>query len=563
MSKEINYSDGIVERQIEQLLKDATDLKSTTDIASAQYRSWPIRYHLSSIRSNCIRHLCFSGLDVLELGAGMGAMSRFVAESAAHLTVVEGTQQRFDCLKARLRDLSNWDGVVANYQDFRSERKYDVVCFFGVLEYAGRYIQEADPFAWAIQFAKSFLREDGVLLITIENKNGLKYFAGATEDHFGELYHGICGYAKVPDIKTFSRKEMLDLLFSCGFPQTSVYHLSPDYKCTRGVLSDAFVSEYPVVAANIAGGYESEDYMAEKKLLFPERLAMVSLAESGLVRDFTNSYLFIAQGTKESSVYKRLMHKTTDGNILGSLYTSGRINEVRTDFVQTALGMITQKSFVVANSPAREYVKYNFAQEPFYSQGIEVSYLLLNYAYYGKKKEFMTLLYEFIQYIFTKHDPEHTSILPANAIDAIVRNAKLINGDFITYDHEYIPSFPITKSYFILRNLCELTPIFPYMCNLGYDSVKTLYLEMCRNFSVMPNLKDDIDKEVLFQGAVSKRKIDRKGLVRFFDSSLQDKKGAWRIQKSIKILGFSVFVKKRRGSARMIKLVGIPFVYEK
>ena len=87
MIKEINYSDGNVENRIEYLLQNATDLNSSKNIGESEYQSWPIKYHLSSIRSNCIRHLNFKDLDVLELGAGMGAMSRFVAENCNHLTV--------------------------------------------------------------------------------------------------------------------------------------------------------------------------------------------------------------------------------------------------------------------------------------------------------------------------------------------------------------------------------------------------------------------------------------------------------------------------------------------
>ena len=41
--------------------------------------------------------------------------------------------------------------------------------------------------------------------IAIENKFGIKYWAGATEDHTGRIFDGIQGYGGVERVRTFSR----------------------------------------------------------------------------------------------------------------------------------------------------------------------------------------------------------------------------------------------------------------------------------------------------------------------------------------------------------------------
>src|SRR5436305_8587745 len=102
---EIEYSDGAeVESGLLELVRRARDLGSDTAPGVERYGEWPVEYHLSPERGNLVRHLDFSGLDVLELGAGMGAVSRRLAESAKSLTVVEGTKARFQVLSERLRD---------------------------------------------------------------------------------------------------------------------------------------------------------------------------------------------------------------------------------------------------------------------------------------------------------------------------------------------------------------------------------------------------------------------------------------------------------------------------
>src|SRR5690606_16844195 len=121
------------------------------------------------------------GLSVLELGAGMGEVSRYLAESCQSLHVVEGTQQRYDALQERLKGLTNWSGTVANIQDYSSTETFDVVCLIGVLEYCEKYIQpdgEYSAFDVLLRIAKRHLKPGGALIVAIENKLGLKYWNG-------------------------------------------------------------------------------------------------------------------------------------------------------------------------------------------------------------------------------------------------------------------------------------------------------------------------------------------------------------------------------------------------
>ncbi len=138
---EIAYSDGIqVEKQILDLLNQETELSSDAAPGLDRYFQWAVKYHLCPERSNLFRHLAFQGLDVLELGAGMGGVSRYLAETAKSLTAIEGTEARFKALSARLRDLKNWSGIVGNIQDVELAQKFDVVCVIGVLEYSDLFL---------------------------------------------------------------------------------------------------------------------------------------------------------------------------------------------------------------------------------------------------------------------------------------------------------------------------------------------------------------------------------------------------------------------------------------
>ena len=559
MAKDISYSDGNIELYIEKLLREATDLSSATNIASDKYNNWPIRYHLSSVRRNSVCHLNFEGLNVLELGAGMGAISRFIAEKANHLTVVEGTQQRFNCLKLRLRDLKNWDGFVCNYQDFKTDIKYDVVCFFGVLEYAGRYIKNESPFVWAIKHAKEFLKPDGVLLIYIENKNGIKYFSGISEDHYGKSFYGLCGYSEIPDIKTFSKKEMTEILTGCGFASVETHHLAPDYKCTRALLTDEFVLKNPIIAAEIETNYFSEDYGLKSLRLFPERLAMNSLAKSGILEHFSNSYLFIASNSVLSTTKEKLLSRVINEGVQGFLYTYGRKNDVVTEIIHKNEEYYTTKRYLNSDNikETSDIFSNCFSKEPLY-KGESLSWLLLNYAYYGNEKAFLDLLDRFFEFVFEKFSVENSTVLQSIAIDAVAKNVKILNGEFINFDNEYCPNFEIRRNYFIFRTLVNIADYFIYLEHFQFNSLNDYYVELCKRYNDTPDLKSNIMQEIAFQYAVTGGGDQFEDYEKVFNKPLNKNQS-----KEICFLGIRIGSVTVQDSKYKIKIFGIKFTYKR
>ncbi len=491
----INYSDGDIENIILDFLKSETNLSSSNNIQQKNYQYWPIKYHLSSIRHNSIKHLDFTGLKVLEFGAGMGAMSRYVAEQAKHLTVVEGTETRFSCLQQRLRDLDNWNGVVANYQDYKSDEKYDVVCFFGVLEYAGKYIDKENPFEWAINHAKSFLKEDGILLISIENKLGLKYFAGSKEDHYGKYFSGICGYPMKNATKTFSKKEMLNMLEKVGFEKTDVHHLYPDYKLTRAVLTDAFVEEYPQTTADIIGEYVSNDNGQKYEHIFPEPLAALGLVNTGLLGEFSNSYLFLAQTKKDSEIVKTFRKKELN-NKVAFLYTDNRQEQVTTSFIKENNEIEVVKYF---NSDINEE---NIISKEMLIQGDKVSTMLMNYAYYNYFEDFMFLLGKQIKTVLDTYSIDNTDYLDIKAYDCITKNTILSGNDFIFFDFEYQHDFKLRKSHFIYRNIMELFTnlstysVLNHFTSFSFTDINEIYYFFCKINNVKENFEEDYRFEI-------------------------------------------------------------------
>ena len=171
---------------------------------------WPSEYHLSADRANLLRPFeeALRGSEILEMGCGCGAITRYLGETAEFVIGVEGSRRRAEIAAERCRDLSNVAVVNEQLQSIPIHHKFDVVTLIGVLEYSRLYINDTDPIGHVLAKALSYLKDDGFLILAIENQVGLKYFAGAPEDHGMGVMAGINDtYADKTPV-TFGRWEL-------------------------------------------------------------------------------------------------------------------------------------------------------------------------------------------------------------------------------------------------------------------------------------------------------------------------------------------------------------------
>ena len=68
------------------------------------------------------------------------------------------------------------------------EERFDYVTLIGVLEYAKSYIGKDNPYPEYLEKINRLLKTGGKILIAIENRLGLKYFAGCRGDHVGREF---------------------------------------------------------------------------------------------------------------------------------------------------------------------------------------------------------------------------------------------------------------------------------------------------------------------------------------------------------------------------------------
>lgn len=288
-SGEDSYSDGDVEQVILDIVKEH-DENELPEIIK-QHGSWPILYHLSSYRENILSVLDFSKEDeVLEVGAGCGALTGYLCRNAGHVTCVELSKRRSLINAYRHKDASNLEIIVTDFEKAYDSinKKFDYVLLIGVLEYAKLYVSGNQPYETLLKKVGNMLKPTGKIIVAIENRFGLKYFAGCKEDHLGKVFVGIDGYSGGKEmVQTFTKKEIENIIVHSGYSNFKFFYPYPDYKFATSIYSDDYLPQKGELSNN------SRNFDGARMKLFNEQSVFDGLIENGIFQYFSNSYLVV------------------------------------------------------------------------------------------------------------------------------------------------------------------------------------------------------------------------------------------------------------------------------
>ena len=301
---DFGYSDGQeIEQRLKAIFTNASDLSCTSYELKSHISDWPTEYHLTPVRSNLIRALDLTGVKrVLELGCGCGSISRYLGDvkhadgSVIQVDSIEGSPVRAELAALRCRDLDNVTVSTANFNQIKfPENYYDLVLYVGVTEYAGRFSdRETDTEALQdlLALAKRAATKDGIVMVAIENRTGMKYVQGANEDHYAKPYVGIHNYAQPAGIRTYTKGEWQEQITLAGFTQQEFIYPFPDYKIPTIFLGEDYVDQNPF-SFNHLEACRSRDYVRIFDFASREALFWESAAATQTMGEFANSFMIL------------------------------------------------------------------------------------------------------------------------------------------------------------------------------------------------------------------------------------------------------------------------------
>ena len=279
------YCDGEVEDEILEIVRKYSPVEYRREIE--ERKSWPILYHLSPLRENIVEWLPIKNTDkVLEVGSGCGAITGALARKAESVTCVDLSKKRSMINAYRHAECDNVTIHVGNFKDIEPDlpNDFDYICLIGVFEYGQAYIGGETPFQDFLNILMPHLSENGRVVIAIENKYGLKYFAGCKEDHLGTWFSGIENYSCGGGVRTFSRRGLEKIFQSCQIKEFRFYYPYPDYKFMTTLYSDTYLPGKGELSNN------HRNFDRDRMLLFDEKSAFDGLIEDGMFPFFANSF---------------------------------------------------------------------------------------------------------------------------------------------------------------------------------------------------------------------------------------------------------------------------------
>lgn len=282
------YCDGQVEDELLEITKNYAEIEYPRIIE--ERASWPVLYHLSRQRENVVDWIPMRGNEkVLEIGSGCGAITGALARKAGQVTCVDLSKKRSMINAYRHDECDNVTIHVGNFKDIEPTlpKDFDYIFLIGVFEYGQSYMGSEKPFEEFLQIVMKHLRRGGRVVIAIENKYGLKYFAGCKEDHLGTYFSGIENYAGGGGVRTFSGKGLEKLFAACGVKKYHFYYPYPDYKFMTTLYSDGYLPRKGELLNNI------RNFDRDRMFLFDEKDAFDGIAEDNLFSVFSNSYLVV------------------------------------------------------------------------------------------------------------------------------------------------------------------------------------------------------------------------------------------------------------------------------
>jgi GT2 family glycosyltransferase/SAM-dependent methyltransferase len=291
------YTDGDdVEARLAAMLEGVSDLSVLSDELRPLCTDWPTIYHLGHARANLLRPLepLLRGADVLEVGAGCGAITRYLGEVEAQVLALEGSPRRARLARSRTRDLANVSVVADRFDALPWRDSFDVVTLIGVLEYAARFEAAADPWLTMLARARQLLRPGGLLVLAIENQLGLKYFLGAPEDHHGVVGYGLEEQYQRDDARTFGWHCLSALLSGAGFGARDVLVPLQDYKLPRTLVSSAGLSDAGFDVASLAAQSVTHDPQFRHGQMAALERVWPTVAANRLTLELANSFVVVA-----------------------------------------------------------------------------------------------------------------------------------------------------------------------------------------------------------------------------------------------------------------------------
>ncbi len=257
----------------------------TLEDVPAEERTYPFFLQSLPLRQDILSWYPIpENAKVLEVGAGSGIVTGLLCQRAKNVTALEADGQLCGLNRLRNRDYPGLSVCQGTLEGLPDKGPYDLIFLNDALSRAEEYQGGSQPYQDMLQRVLGMLSEHGRCLVSIANRMGLKYFAGAPEGKSGFYFLGVNQFSYQKGGKTFSKGELSGLFRQAGFSQVRFYYPYPDHFFPQKIFSDQSISTYHY-------GADANNFEPDRVQLFSESGAAQSAAKEGWISQIANSFL--------------------------------------------------------------------------------------------------------------------------------------------------------------------------------------------------------------------------------------------------------------------------------
>lgn len=264
--------------------------------------------------------------SVLLLGHNIYTIAKSISKKCRKITIIDDFIKQNEC--------NNIEVINKKIKEIEFQEKYDYILLIDVVPYLKEIFGEDINLKIFIEFLKKFLNEDGKILLTLDNKFGLRYFIGNPENVYKKKFASLLSYNnEVNKIETFTKKSIQQLFFELGF-FCNFYYPLPDFRMPNVIFSDDLLPTYNTIDKYVPYTLPNSDILVNEIDLFREILK----EDKEIFTFFANSFFIEATKNKCKIKYKYISFN----NIRKSQYRL--ITRITDDYVEKEIASNDSKN---------------------------------------------------------------------------------------------------------------------------------------------------------------------------------------------------------------------------
>lgn len=185
--------------------------------------------------------------------------------------------------------------TTCNVNEFQIQGEYDYITLIGTYEKAPIIIKDKNSYSELLKMLKKHLKPNGIILLAIDNRLGVKYLSGAKNKNYSHIFEGIESKIRNGQPNLLLKQEIIKFIKEAEFKDYKFYYPLPDYKHTNSIFTDEFLPKsnqskilYPV------------HYEDGSIVVYNEINLIKQICDIGQFDNFTNAY-FVEISNEEIS----------------------------------------------------------------------------------------------------------------------------------------------------------------------------------------------------------------------------------------------------------------------